>query len=130
VSGWLNGSATRFHVSNTQKVMTIDDLVQAVKEQCIYCGEVISGKNATDFILEIENQVNVTFTDSEIVRALREGAEQFVDSMQQNEHDTEEWIKDGLYDGFPIDTLETRLARWEALRPSVIRAKHLASIVG
>jgi hypothetical protein len=105
-----------------------EELVQLIQQTNVECGEVLSLKHLTSHIMELENQCGKTFSDEQIIQAWRDGGELFVDSMQSNEYDTEECVKGGLYNGYPIDSLSDRLMTWEAMRPSVIRAKHIESI--
>ena len=103
-------------------------LTDALRDLHMSCGEIITGYHAAQFIRDHETDNGLEFTPQEILRALRESGEQFVDSMQENEMDTESCVKDGLYYGHPIDPLETRLSRWEAMRPSTIRLAAIAEI--
>jgi hypothetical protein len=105
-----------------------EELVELIHQTNVECGEVLSLKHLTSYIMELENACGKTFSDEQIIQAWRDGGEKFVDSMQGNEYDTEDCVKDGLYNGHPIDSLSDRLMSWEAMRPSVIRAKHIESI--
>ena len=105
-----------------------EELIELIHDKNLGSGEVLSLKHLTSYIMELENECGKTFSDEQIIQAWRDGGERFVDSMQSNEYDTEECVKNGLYNGYPIDSLSDRLMTWEAMRPSVIRAKHIESI--
>ena len=105
-----------------------EELVELIQQTNVECGEVLSLKHLASYIMELENECGKAFSDEQIIQAWRRGGEKFVDSMQENEYDTEDCVKDGLYDGHPIDCLSDRLMTWEVMRPSVIRAKHIESI--
>lgn len=109
--------------------MNISKLIDRLAQLNLECGEVIGGSHAAEFIQEFEFEHGVEFSAIEVMKALRMAGESFVDSMQQNECDTEEAVKDGLYGGYPIDPLESRIAGWESMRPSVIRKNQLIDMI-
>jgi hypothetical protein len=109
--------------------MKLSELIEDLTQLNLNCGEIVEGIQAAQFIQEFEFEHGVEFSSEQIIKALRAAGESFVESMQQNEIDTEECVRDGLYNGYPIDSLETRLAGWEAMRPSVIRRNALVSIL-
>lgn len=113
----------------TMKTPQAAALIESLREFHLSCGEVVTGYHAAQWVCDYETDNGLEFTPQEILRAIRESGEQFVDSMQENEMDTESCVKNGFYDGHPIDPLETRLSRWEAMRPSTIRLAAIRSII-
>tara|TARA_R110000823_G_C15704803_1_gene476896 strand:- start:61 stop:411 length:351 start_codon:yes stop_codon:yes gene_type:complete len=109
--------------------MKLETLTEMLHDLHITCGEIITGEDLANKIVEREVDYSVEFTPAEILKATRDAGESFIDSMVQNEHDTEESVKDGLYGGYPIAPLETRVAQWEALRPSKVRKATIAAIL-
>ena len=86
-------------------------------------GQIASAGDIAELVLQFESFHGVHLSDIEITVAARNAGESFVDSMVSNEYDTEE---EGHVD---IEPLETRVAYWEAMRPSTIRRKHIETIL-
>ena len=123
------GAGNPGHKQATNTKMKIETLTDELHELYLTCGEIITGNHLADKIQCHEFDNSVEFTPAEILKATRDAGESFVDSMIQNEHDTEESVKDGLYGGHPIDPLESRVAGWEALRPSKTRKAAIGAIL-
>lgn len=68
-------------------------------------------------MLQFESFYGVHLSDLEITIATRNAGESFVDSMVDNEYCTQN------------DETESRVAYWEAMRPSTIRRKHIETIL-
>ena len=109
--------------------MKLSKLIEELHELNVNCGEIIGGIDAALFIQEFEFEHGLEFSAADVTKAFRTAGEAFVESMQQNEIDTEDCVKDGLYGGHPIDPLESRLERWERMRPSVIRMNQLIGFI-
>ena len=107
--------------------MKTEELIETLLDRFLTSGEILPAAYVAETIQRHETDNGVEFTPEEILRATRAAGEEFVDSMVSNEHDTEECVTDGLYDGYPIDPLETRVARWEAMRPSTVRRAAIAA---
>jgi len=85
-------------------------------------GEIAPPRTIADLVLQFESFHGVHCTDAEVLVATRNAGESFVESMIQNEYDTEE---EGYTDLAPI---EQRVEHWESMRPSTIRRKHLETL--
>jgi hypothetical protein len=92
----------------------LEDLFFSQGEMSIRC--------IADLILQYESFYGVHCTDAEVLVATRNAGESFVESMIQNEYDTEE---EGYTDLAPI---EQRVEHWESMRPSTIRRKRLETL--
>lgn len=95
----------------------------------LHCGEILPLADIAREVHESEAFAGVEYDAQTVLASVREAGEMFVDSMVQNEHDTETAVINGLYCGFPIDPLEVRVAKWEAMRPSVIRQKQIEELL-
>lgn len=73
--------------------------------------------HALECIRDYECDNNVAIGKNDVLLAINIAAERFVDSMQANERDTEDEVKNGMRNGYPIDPLESRLSHWETMRP-------------
>ncbi len=109
--------------------MKLNQLTEAIAQKNMECGEIIAPESFAQLVQEFENDNDVAFSGAEILKAFRDAGESFVDSMQENEHDTEECVHGGRYEGHPIDPLAERLARWEVQRPSVIRRNFIKAAI-
>ena len=92
-------------------------LISILHDKSLDQGQTLEAYCIADIVMDVERSERVEFTPSEILEASRDASERFVDSMIQNEYDTQE----SDYDD--IAPLEERVARWEAMRPSVVRRK-------
>lgn len=113
---------------NTNKQMKNEALTNHLHDAFLRCGEILPAADIARMTREIECNLEVEFDAQTVLASVREAGELFVDSMIQNEHDTETAVIDGLYCGFPIDPLEVRVAKWENMRPSAIRQKQLEKL--
>ena len=98
--------------------MKNETLTDILHDKFLSCGEILPAADIARIICEHEFDLEVELDAQTVLASVREAGERFVDSMVQNEHDTEEAVADGLYCGFPIDPLEARVAKWENMRPS------------
>jgi hypothetical protein len=92
-------------------------LISILHDKCLDQEQTLEAYCIADIVMDVERSERVEFTPSEIIEASRDAGERFVDSMIQNEYDTQE----SEYDD--IAPLEERVARWEAMRPSIVRRK-------
>lgn len=104
-------------------------LTDTLHDTFLSSGEILPAADIARIVQEHEMWNGVEYDAETILRAIREAGERFVDSMVQNEHDTEQEVKGGMYQGFPIDPIEKRVAKWEAMRPSAIRRSSILSLV-
>lgn len=88
--------------------MTLTDILY---DAFLSCGEILPASTIAEIIQAHEFESGTENDAATILKALREAGERFVDSMQENEHDTD------------------RLAYWEAMRPSVVRRKAIEVMV-
>jgi len=105
--------------------MKNEALTDYLHDAFLHCGEVLPAADIARKTREIEFDLEVEFDAQTVLASVREAGERFVDSMVQNEHDTEEAVTGGMYCGCPIDPLDVRVAKWERLRPSAIRQKQI-----
>ena len=104
-------------------------LTETLYDAFLSCGQILPASDIARIIQEYEFNSDTEHDSKTILKAIREAGEQFVDSMKENERDTENEVRDGLYCGHPIEPLDDRLAYWEAMRPSVVRRKAIEVIV-
>lgn len=104
-------------------------LTDTLHDSFLSSGEILPPADIARIIQEHEMWNGVEYDAATILSATREAGERFVDSMVQNEHDTEQEVKGGLYQGFPIEPIEQRVAKWEAMRPSTIRRSSIVSLI-
>jgi hypothetical protein len=107
-------------IPTTEASALRDDL----HDRMIHCGEVIASQHSSEIIAAFEVMHACRLTPQEILYALWHAADDFVDSMVSNEHDTEE---EGRTD---IEPLADRLARWERFRPEPLRRREILSVIG
>lgn len=86
-------------------------LADAIHDKYLQCGEILPASDISRIIRDIEFWENVEFDAVTILTATREAGERFVDSMLNNETDESQW------------------AKWEAMRPSVMRQKKIEKIL-
>ncbi len=86
-------------------------------ELFIHQGQIASASDIADLVIQFESFHGVHLSDVEITVATRNAGESFVDSMIENEYDD------------PSEETESRVAYWEAMRPSNIRRKHIEFLV-
>ena len=98
-------------------------LESQLHELFISQGQISSQSDIANLVAEFESFHDAILSEAEILRATRNAGESFVDSMVANEYDTE---KEGYTDLAP---LADRVAHWEAMRPGVIRRKHIQAIL-
>jgi hypothetical protein len=104
------------------------NLTDTLHDAFLSSGEILPPADIARIVQEHEMWNGVEYDAKTILRATREAGEQFVDSKVQNEHDTEQEVKDGMYQGYPIDPIEQRVAKWEAMRPSTVRRLAILAI--
>lgn len=104
-------------------------LTDTLHDSFLSSGEILPPADIARIIQEHEMWNGVEYDAATILSATREAGERFVDSMVQNEHDTEQEVKGGMYQGFPINPLAERVAKWEAMRPSTVRRSAILKIV-
>jgi len=98
------------------------DLTKHLHSRFIANGETTG---AAEMIADYEQDNACEFTAGEIIKATRDAGESFVDSMVNNEHDTEEDRAQ-----YPdLAPLSDRVAYWEKMRPSVIRHAAIKTIL-
>jgi hypothetical protein len=98
-------------------------LREILHDRMLRNGEILPDDQVSDLVIEVEQDHAVRLSAQDILHARRGAEDDFVDSMQTNEHDTE---KEGYSD---LDPLQSRLDRWEAFRPSVRRRIEIAAIL-
>ena len=98
-------------------------LESQLHELFISQGEISAASDIARLVLDFEEFHGVSVSDSDLLKATRAAGESFVDSMVQNEHDTE---LEGYTDLAP---LEDRIAHWEAQRPSTVRRKQIEALL-
>lgn len=108
---------------------TLMTLTDTLYDSFIASGEILPASDIARIVQEHESWNDTEYDDQAIRRSVREAGERFVDSMIDNEHDTEQSVRDGMYQGFPIAPLNERVAKWEAMRPSTIRRASILAIV-
>lgn len=85
-------------------------------------GEILDPEHTAQVVLEWEMD-NAPLDRADILAAVWNAAESFVDSMVENEHDTETEGRDDL------EPLEKRVERWEAMRPSHSAARTVKTLI-
>lgn len=88
--------------------MTLTDILH---DAFLNCGEILPASDIARIIQEYEFESGTEHDAATILKSIRDAGEQFIDSMQENGHDTD------------------CLAQWEAMRPSVVRRKAIEVIV-
>jgi hypothetical protein len=104
-------------------------LTEILHDAFLNCGEILPAAHITQIIQEFEFSSDTEHDSKAILKAIRYAGEWFVDSMRENERDTEREVRDGLYCGHPIKPLDERLEHWEAMRPSATRQKAIATMI-
>jgi len=101
----------------------LESLTCHVTENSMRGGEPLTPYYFADLVLRYEQDENVKFTDGEILQALRDGTETWVDSMQENAQDTVgEKERDQAW-------ADEQIAYYEKYRPSVIRRQQVMALV-
>lgn len=104
------------------------NLTDTLHDRFLSSGEILPPADIARLVQEHETWNGLEYDSQTIIRAIREAGERFVDSMVENEYDTEQEVKDGMYQGFPIAPIEKRVAQWEAMRPSTVRRLAILAI--
>ncbi len=104
------------------------NLTDTLHDAFLSSGEILPPADIARIAQEFEFWNNIEHDNETLLRAIREAGERFVDSMVQNEHGTEQEVRGGLYQGFPINPIEQRVAKWEAMRPSTVRRLAILAI--
>ena len=114
----------RNNAPNKENTMSLHNpsLESQLHELFIHQGQISSPSCIADLVLQYESFHGVHCSDTKVLIATRNAGESFIESMIQNEYDTE---GEGYTD---LEPLEERVAHWEAMRPSNIRRKHLESL--
>ena len=101
----------------------LESLTCLIQEGCISSGEPLPSDYIADLVIRYENDEDISFTAEEILRAVREGTEDFVSSMQHNAIDTP------INKDFTPEDQDKQIDYWEAMRPSSVRRKKLLTIL-
>lgn len=88
-----------------------DDLINCMHDEMLKRGEVLSDEAAAEYLMLYERDYRVRLPLSGYRAAVDDAADRFVDSMIQNEYDTEQ----------SDDETDKRVGHWEAMRPSNAR---------
>lgn len=91
--------------------MTNETLVNILHDKFLYCGEILPASDVARIIREHEFTDGIEYDAQTILASIREASEKFVDSKIDNETDESQW------------------AKWEAMRPSVMRQKQIEKIL-
>ena len=71
-------------MNNTTRYELTETLRDLLHNRNMDCGEIIGGFDLADDIQRLEFDLHCEFTPAEILKAFREAADSFVDSMQEN----------------------------------------------
>lgn len=98
-------------------------LESQLHELFISQGQISSPSDIADLVSDFELFHGYNLSDTEIIKATRNAGESFVESMINNEYDTE---REGYTDLAPF---VERVAYWEAMRPSRNRKCHVKQLL-
>jgi len=98
----------------------IDQLEEMFYSEMMKAGEVCPLPNFTADIVDLEFETGVEFNAAEILTGWRKAGERMVDQYVSNEYESPDRTEDERADA---------VARWEAMRPSNVRAAAVAAMI-
>ena len=112
-------------------------LAEQLHDWFVSMGQIAKGSQLATWIQEYEFNSDCEFTPAEVLKAVRDAGESFVDSMQGNESDNwGEHCRDlaspnpSKYPRYESEEEYQKCQdKWEAMRPSFIRRNAIASIL-
>lgn len=106
-----NATQQKRQAKHTMKLTAI------LHDSFLHSGEILPASDIAQIIQEYEFESGTEHDAATILKAIRDAGERFVDSMQENERETEN------------EARNDRLAYWEAMRPSVVRRAELEATI-
>ena len=110
----------------------LEMIQERMQNAMMNCSEVVPAVNFASDAFDIERETGHEFSHVELLQAWHYAADYCIDSHVKNEYDTDyespgrSYILDGMS---PADYRASRIARWEAMRPSTRRIAKLSQLL-